>query len=279
MTKKIFTTIITLFITVAAMAETAVKNGDAISFLGDSITYYGNRFEGGYVNLVIAGLKANGIDAVKLPAGISGHKSNQMLARLEQDVLAKKPQIMTLSCGVNDVWHGKRGVKLPEYKKNITELIDKAQAAGVKVCILTATMITENPDAGYNLTLASYNDFLRQLAREKGCMLADLNAVMQKEIAAFKAKYPDFKGNLFTNDGVHMNPNGNELMAEGVLRAFGLDDAQIAKAKSVWHDKYSDVGRVLFSGRMIRKIAPLAAEKGVPIQEYLAQMVENLPEK
>lgn len=68
--------------------------------------------------------------AVKIPAGISGHKSNQMLARLERDVLKKKPQIMTLSAGVNDVWHGRRGVSLEDYRKNITEIVDKAAGCG-----------------------------------------------------------------------------------------------------------------------------------------------------
>ncbi len=30
-----------------------------------------------------------------------------MLARLDEAVISKKPQWMTLSCGVNDVWHFK----------------------------------------------------------------------------------------------------------------------------------------------------------------------------
>ena len=76
-------------------------------------------------------------DVIIIGAGISGHKSNQMLERLERDVLSKKPDWMTLSCGVNDVWHGAKGVALPEYQKNITEIVDKAQAANVKVIILT----------------------------------------------------------------------------------------------------------------------------------------------
>ena len=161
-----------MFACAVGFAEVAVKNNDKIAFLGDSITYYGNNQPGGYVNLVMAGLSANGIKAHKLPAGISGHKSNQMLERLERSVLQHKPQIMLLSCGVNDVWHGaKRGVKLEDYRKNITAIIDKAQAAGIKVCIMTATMITENPGNAYNIKLKGYNDFLRQIAKEKKCMM------------------------------------------------------------------------------------------------------------
>ena len=76
-----------------------VKSGDKVAFLGDSITAQGWSSPVGYVRLVIAGLEANGVKAVPIPAGIGGHKSNQMLARLQKDVLDKQPQWMTLSCG------------------------------------------------------------------------------------------------------------------------------------------------------------------------------------
>ena len=73
----------------ALSAQITVKSGEKIAFLGDSITQQGN-WESGYINLVMSALEANGIKAVKIPAGISGHKSNQMLARLERDVLEKE---------------------------------------------------------------------------------------------------------------------------------------------------------------------------------------------
>ena len=39
---------------------------------------------------------------------------------------------------------------------------------------------------------------------------------------------------VFTVDGVHMNTEGNKIMATGVLQAFGLDAAQIKKAEEAW---------------------------------------------
>ena len=115
-----------------AHGEIAVKSGEKIAFLGDSITQAGWGDPTGYVRLVMAGLAANGVNAEPVPAGIGGHKSNQMLARLDNDVLSKKPQWMTLSCGVNDVWHGANGVPLDKYKENITQIVEKCAAAGVK---------------------------------------------------------------------------------------------------------------------------------------------------
>ena len=230
-----------------ATAEIAVKSGEKIAFLGDSITAGGWGSPAGYVRLVIAGLEANGIKAEPVPAGISGHKSDQMLARLDKDVLSKKPQWMTLSCGVNDVWHGPRGVPLDDamaksgtyddkvasrgtYQKNITAIIDQATAAGVKPVMLTATVIQENLASKENGLLAPYNDFLRQLAKEKKVPLADLFAMFEERIKA--ENKPNVK--VLTSDGVHMNGEGNKLMAIGVLKALGLNEAELDKAKASW---------------------------------------------
>ncbi len=216
--------------TTARAASVLAKNGQKIAFMGDSITEAGAA-PGGYVQLVISGLEAAGVKATAIPAGISGHKSNQMLERLQRDVLDKKPDWMTLSCGVNDVWHGANGVPLEAYKQNITKIVEQCQSAGVKVVILTSTMIGEDQPNGNNQKLMAYNDFLRKLAREKKCPLADLNADMQ---ALIKKAGPAKKGNLLTSDGVHMNPAGNRMMATGVLRAFGLSAAQLAAAQKHW---------------------------------------------
>jgi lysophospholipase L1-like esterase len=252
-----------------------VKDGEKIAFLGDSITQ-GGMGPTGYVTLVIQGLKANGVNATAIGAGISGHKSNDMLARLQRDVIDKKPDWMTLSCGVNDVWHGAKGVPLDQYKQNITEIVGKAQAAGIKVVILTATMITENPAEPNNQKLAAYNDFLRELAKEKKCLLAELNGAMQKDLDA-REKAGQKRGKLLTSDGVHMNPAGNVMMATGVLRGFGLDDAEIAKAT----DSFLDIpngasASVPLTLRQYQALEAAAAKEGKSVQELLKAAVDKL---
>ncbi len=214
-------------------ADIAVKSGEKIAFLGDSITQAGAK-PNGYVRLVISGLEAVGVKTTAIPAGISGHKSNQMLARLDKHVISKKPDWMTLSCGVNDVWHGKRGVLLEDYKKNITKIVDLCQAADIKVMLLTSTMIKEDEKNKLNQTLKGYNDFIIALAKEKKCLIADLNADMQAIINASDDKKG---GKLLTRDGVHMNADGNKMMATGLLKSFGLDAEQIKKAQTSWDSK------------------------------------------
>lgn len=253
-------------------AQIAVKNGDKVAFLGDSITANGNMYPGGYVNLVISGLKANGIDAVKIPAGIHGHMSSHMLERLDRDVLKKKPQIMLLSCGVNDVWKGSRGIPLEQYKKNVTAIVDKAQAQGVKVCLMTATVIREDPKSDFNRNMIPYNQFLFALAKEKKCLIADTNAAVQKGIAEYKAKYPKWSYTL-TVDGVHMNSIGNLYMARAVLRALGLNDGQLAKAEAQWKNARSQIGTVLLSAGETEAVMAKAAEKKMSIAEYVESLV------
>jgi len=142
-----------------------VKKGEKVAFMGDSITAGGAR-KNGYLTFVMSALNNEGLKLTRVAAGISGNKSSNMLARLDKDVISKKPQWMTLSCGVNDVWHfklrlGKRtfkGISLEEYKKNIRAIIEKAQAANIKVMILTSTMIGEDPERELNKNLLPYND-------------------------------------------------------------------------------------------------------------------------
>lgn len=216
-------------------SELKIKNGESLAFLGDSITQQGWTNPYGYLHLVGTALKSKGVEIKIIPAGISGHKSTNMNARMERDVVKKNPVWMTLSCGVNDVWHGAHGVSLDRYKKEITSILDKADKAGIKVIILTATMIKEDAQNELNKKLIPYNEFLRQIARERKYLLADLNADMQKIVAESKAKNPKYRGNFLTSDGVHMAGAGNEMMARGILKQFGMTDAELDKVKEeVW---------------------------------------------
>lgn len=215
-------------------SELKIKNGESLAFLGDSITQQGWTNPYGYLHLVGTALKSKGVEIKIIPAGISGHKSTNMNARMERDVVKKNPVWMTLSCGVNDVWHGARGVKLEDYKKNIRQIVDKALAANIQVYIMTSTMVTENPKHKNNLKLDEYNKFLKELAAEKKLPLVDLNAAMKKVLADTQKAYPGVKTNFLTVDGVHMGPLGNMMMAGTILKSFGFSDVEMKKALTEW---------------------------------------------
>ena len=227
----------TLFAAACAMAacafgEIMVKDGDTLAFLGDSITQFGQQNPDGYVNLVIRGLAAEGVKVKPVKAGISGHKSDNMLGRLNRDVLSKRPRWMTLSCGVNDVWHQDhgKGIALEDYKANITKILDTCAASNCTVIVLTATMF-EKPGMEkelHNVKLAPYNEWLRAEAKRRNLPLADLNAAMW----AAHEKDPKVK---LTRDGVHMAAAGDRLMAHGVLTAMGVEASRFAEIeKAAW---------------------------------------------
>ncbi len=197
--------------------------------MGDSITGMGWSVPGGYVKLVVSGLEALGIKVVPIPAGVGGNTSREMLARLDKDALSLKPDWLLLSCGVNDVWG--RGIDLDTFKKNITSIVDQAQTAGIKVMILTPTPIYERADSEFSQKLPAYVAFMVQLARDRKLPLADLHAAY---FTYLNAQPPDPTNNTLTIDGVHPNPDGHLVMAQGVLEAFGVTPEQMAKVKEAW---------------------------------------------
>ena len=206
-----------------SFGEIMVKDGDTLAFLGDSITQFGQSSSNpnGYVNLTIRALAAEGIHVKAIKAGISGQTSKGMLKRLNRDILSKKARWMTLSCGVNDVWHQDNGggVLLEDYKRNVTEILDTCAASNCTVIVLTATMFEgrEPEKDKHNIKIAPYNEWLRAEAKRRGLPLADLNAAMWAE----HAKNPKVR---LTCDGVHMATPGNRLMACGVLTALGVKE-------------------------------------------------------
>ena len=93
-------------------------------------------------------------------------------------------------------------------------------------------MIREDQSNDLNQKLLPYNEFIKELAKEKKCLLADLNADMQAALKTFPPDSP--KGKQLTSDGVHMNKAGNIMMARGVAKAFGLTNQHLDKSAKNW---------------------------------------------
>ena len=222
----------------AAPSTILIQSGQKIGFLGDSITQQGNA-PTGYIMLVIAGLKSEGIDATAIPAGMSGHTSGNMNNRVDHDVLSQGADWMTVSCGVNDIALQKKGfgVDLENYKKNVTSILDQANAKKVKVVLLTATPIGEDPNSPENQMQIGYNQFLRDTAKERNLPLADVNAAFWEVIKAhpgpigLPAQY--IQGRLLA-DGIHPNVDGQRIMAETVLLTLGVPKDDLPKLEETW---------------------------------------------
>lgn len=205
--------------------ELQLKPGDQIVAIGDSITQ-----GGGYLRDIDAVLARQYPD-LKIPKvinkGIGGQKAEDLIARFDRDVVQLKPAFVTISIGINDVWHrlGQPHDEkiLAAYKENVAKMVDAAQKAGIKVILLTPTVIQEDPNAEGNKRLAMYVAAEKEIAAEKKCQLVDLHGMF---LAALKQK-PAGQGNWLTGDGVHMKPLGDGVMAAGALRALGVPDEKI----------------------------------------------------
>ena len=226
--KKFLFSCLALFCAFQLSAELLVKSGEKVLFLGDSITQFGNN-PYGYVRLVESALKSAGCSITVIPAGVSGNKSTQMLSRFTR-LIAQKPDWLLVNCGVNDVAHSTKRVELPEYQKNMRDIFDMAQNAGIKVMVLTPTVIGEDLGNKNNQKLAGYINFLREEAAARKLILADTSSAFH---AALKNSTGKEKFKL-TVDGLHMNGYGNQLMAKTVLQAFGMDEQQLSAATAHW---------------------------------------------
>jgi lysophospholipase L1-like esterase len=172
-----------------------------------------------------------GIEIVN--AGISGHKAPDMAARLQRDVIDKKPTIVTVSCGVNDVWHGfsnpPRGVDLETYTRLMTQMVQQLKAnTSATIYLLTPTVIHENLRGPENLKLEAYCQAIREIARRERVHLVDLNLVFNLVLRGTQiGGAPEFHP---TSDGVHMKPAGNFLIAAAILQALEVPISQILEA-------------------------------------------------
>ena len=207
--------------------ELQLKPGDQIVALGDSITAGGGYLRD--IDAVFAqqypGLKVRKV----INKGIGGQKAEDLVKRFDKDVVQLKPAVVTISIGINDVWHrlGKPHDEkvLAAYQENVAKMVDEAQKAGIQVILLTPTVIQEDPGTEGNRRLTMYVAAEKKIAAEKECQLVDLHGMF---LTALKQKPADGKGNWLTVDGVHMKPLGDGIMAAGVLRALGVPDAKIA---------------------------------------------------
>ncbi|HWE96590.1 MAG TPA: GDSL-type esterase/lipase family protein [Tepidisphaeraceae bacterium] len=209
--------------------ELQLKEGDQIVAMGDSITQ-----DGGYLRNVDAILAAQ-YPSLKLPkiinVGISGQKAEDMVARFQRDVVDRKPAFVTISVGTNDVMHRLNAPHdekvLATYADNVSKMVEMAQAAGIKVILLTPALIQEEPTAEGNQRMAMYVGAEKKIAAEKKCTIIDLRDMFLKALAAKPAGETE---KWITRDGVHMNPRGDALMAVAVLKGLGVANDKICAA-------------------------------------------------
>ena len=219
-------------VTVFAIAATgmaadapALQKGDRIVFLGDSITQAGVEPKG-YVTLIREDLKARhadlGIEVIG--AGISGNKVPDLQKRLDKDVLAKKPTVVVIYIGINDVWHGEanaaNGTSKAKFEAGLRAIIEKIQTAGARVVVCTPSVIGEKGNGANALDkqLDEYSDISRKVAKDTKSGLCDLRQAFVDHLK--EKNKADKEAGILTSDRVHLNDAGNRFVADTMLKAL-----------------------------------------------------------
>ena len=217
-----------IIITAAAIcmlsAFTAIQKKQRIVFFGDSITEAGVK-PTGFINRLGEMLKQKGLDNnyELMGAGIGGNKVYDLYLRMDDDVLAKNPDVVVIWVGVNDVWLKRTfgtGTDPDKFEKFYNAIIKKLQAKNIKVLVCTPAAIGEKTDFSNELDgdLNKYAGIIRNIAKNNNCPLIDLRKLF---LSYNLANNKDNKeSGILTTDRVHLNDAGNNAVADAMYKAL-----------------------------------------------------------
>ena len=170
--------------------------------------------------LTQAALREAGVRTQVHNVGIGGERTDLALERLERDVIAQRPDIVTVMYGTNDSWvdKGNTASRLTEaaFEKNLREIVRRLLAAKIGVVLMTEPRFgEENPRNGLgedpNNRLASYMQRVRSVARELAVPLVDHFGgwtELQQRGQRLQS---------WTTDGCHPNREGHAELANRVV--------------------------------------------------------------
>lgn len=206
-------------------ADFALRDGDTVAFLGDSITA-----ARGYTKIVehYTMMRFPERHVRFINAGQGGDTAHGSLQRLERDVFAPGATVLTVAFGINDIGWGTKAddAHRQKYLDGIREIVTRSQKRGIRVFICSPAITAESPDTAENGYLQRMVDDGMALARSLGAASIDLSRSMreiQRRIVSANANEKDPKRHtrLHVDDGVHLNDLGQ--LAMGYAMLCGLD--------------------------------------------------------
>ena len=185
----------------AVLAQAAAAQPVKIVALGDSLTAgYGLGAGDGFTDRLQARLKADGLEATVVNAGVSGDTSKGGLARLDWSV-PDDTTLVILELGANDAL---RGIEPAQTRANLDAMLARLKQRNIPV--LLAGMIAP-PNMGEDYGKA-FNPIYAELARKHDVAL-----------------YPFFldgvagEASLNQADGMHPNAEGIGVIVERIAPA------------------------------------------------------------
>lgn len=187
-----------------------IKNGECpvLCFFGDSITDGQFEFANGHKksvrheewvfwNILRNRIREEiGQEVSIVNAGVGGNFSKDGLARIQQDVLERKPDFCCVMFGTNDVTNAYKGDSaLQEYEKNMEQILIRLRESNIETVLMTPGMLCKHRVKGFwgfwwyihryfeNLQKAGHMDAyvakIREIANQLDIPIADAYAEWQ----------------------------------------------------------------------------------------------------
>ncbi len=193
-----------------------------IIFFGDSITESCRNLQDpsdlgeGYVKIAAGKLKLLYPDAELeiLNRGVGGDRTAELLARVQKDVVAEKPDIVVLAIGVNDVWHRfllGRETTLSQFTENYERLVKIVKGTGAKLLLLQPFVLNMEDKPRLRPELNKFNAVISEIAEREELTLIPLDEI-------FMGLTQDIKPEQFSVDGVHPTHRGCRYIADLVIK-------------------------------------------------------------
>ncbi len=193
-----------------------------IIFFGDSISEAGrDLFDekdlgAGYVKIAAGKLRLLYPDNefVILNRGVGGDRTEQLLARIQTDVIDEKPDVVILQVGINDAWHRFLiGVEVTaeDFRARYESLVKTVKESGAALILLQPYALNMGGMSRVRPYLNKFNAIIDEIAeREK------LPVIRMDEI--FTGVTQDIAPEQFSVDGVHPTHRGCRYIADQVVK-------------------------------------------------------------
>ncbi len=209
-----------------AQAGILIKTGDSIAYYGDSNTYQA-RWPGYFES----GLKTVGVTFARGKStnlGKYDQTAKKLLDRLDEDVLAKKPDWLVY-CGC---YADSNPAKNPPeiYRKTLSETFKKLNAADVKTIVVSIPVNHTPNDSKANTTIDAYNAILKDEAAKARFPYADSNALMKK----YRVENGEKVVPPVIVYGCLLSPEATLIVARAALEAAGMPKKDAAAMYDEW---------------------------------------------
>lgn len=209
----------------SVLADFALKDGDTVVFLGDSITA-ARRYDRIIENYTLLRFPARRVKFFN--AGKGGDTMTGALERLQSEVFDRKATVLTVAFGVNDIGWGMKAdaEHKAAYLNSLRTLIRRCKEHNVRVFICSPAITSEDPDKAEAGFLQQMCDEGLALAKSLGAETIDIQRSMrkvQRHVLALNARQKDTAKHtkLHVEDGVHLNELGQLAMAVAILKGLG----------------------------------------------------------